>query len=86
VLFAQAPDIKPESSNAVTQGLRRSQHVRGRCILHIPTPDYSKISPKIDARRRNPRIGDNDKKVSGPLTCSMIQMLATNLLGIGWKI
>jgi hypothetical protein len=44
---AIAHDIKPETSKAETGGFKRSQSgERGR-ILHIPTPDYSVILPKV---------------------------------------
>jgi hypothetical protein len=70
---AQAPDIKIQSSKAPTWGLKRSQSPRGKPILRIPTPDFSKIQSKVNSRRTKLEIGNNDK-VSGAVTCNVGQM------------
>jgi hypothetical protein len=55
------PVIKPESSKAVTRGLKTSQRAGGQSILHIPTPDYSRIRPKVDTWRREGEIVRDDE-------------------------
>lgn len=86
MLSAQVPDIKPKSSNEEPKILRKNQHFMGQRVLHISTPDYSNISSKVNSFRGNSRITGSDKKVSGLMTCSMVQMRGRNLHGIGWKI
>jgi hypothetical protein len=70
---AQKPHIQPQSSKPVTQGIRRAQRVGDHRVLNYPTPDYSKIAPKVDCMRRKQEIGD-DAEVSGTLTCKELQM------------
>ena len=42
--------------------------------MNFPKPDYSNVCAKVDCtRRRKPKIDDNDK-VSGGVTCRMVQM------------
>jgi hypothetical protein len=64
---------KPES-----RGFSRNQPDRSRQILRYPIPDFSKVQPKVDTRR-SPKIGGENKKVSGAVTCSVVRMEARNL-------
>jgi hypothetical protein len=64
--YAQAPDVKLESSKAANHGMRRDQHAGGKRILHFPMPDYSNIEAKVGTWRRKSKIGGDDKKVPVP--------------------
>jgi hypothetical protein len=47
----------------------------GGCpLLHIPTPDYSTILPRVDCWRRKPRNGDGGSEVSCAVACSVVQI------------
>jgi hypothetical protein len=70
---AQEPHIQPQSSETVTRGIRRAQRVGGHRILNYPTPDYSKIPPKVKFVRRKQEIGD-DVEVSGTVICNEVQI------------
>jgi hypothetical protein len=80
---AQVPDIRPESSKAVTRNFRRHQRAGRRPPLHISTPDYSGILPKVDCWRRNSATNGEENEVSCVVSCSVVQMQARNLPGIG---
>jgi hypothetical protein len=51
-------------------------------ILHFPTPNYNDIPAKVDCWLRNWKIGGENNKVSGAVTCGVVQMYARNVLGI----
>jgi hypothetical protein len=77
----QKPHIQPQSSKPVTQGIRRAQRVGGRRILNYPTPDYSKIAPKVDSGRRKQNIDE----VSGTVACNEVHIQARNQPVVGRK-
>jgi hypothetical protein len=64
VRYEQAPDVQIEPSAPVSRGFRRNEHVGGHHILHITTPDYSKIQFKESTSRMTPNTSSKDKKRS----------------------
>jgi hypothetical protein len=70
---AQASDMNPASSEAVTQGFSSSQLPGRRHILQFHIPDYSVIPPKVDCWRRNGKIVGENNEVSGALSCSVVR-------------
>jgi hypothetical protein len=70
---AQERDMKLESSKAVTSARKRSERSGSRRIVHIPTPDYSIIRPKVDSWRRESEIGSDDE-VSGVVACNVVRL------------
>jgi hypothetical protein len=71
--WEEAPNVKRDSSKAPAPGVKRSQNAGGKRILHIPTPDYSKMEPKIESWRRKPEVGNSDK-VSVEETRNVVQI------------
>jgi hypothetical protein len=74
VRCAQAPVIKPESPKVGTRHCRRCQRAWSHGPLNIPTPDYSRTPSKVDCWRKNSIIGVEENKVSGAVSCSVVQM------------
>jgi hypothetical protein len=66
-----AHDIKPETSKAVTRGFKRSQSGERGCILHIPTPDYSVIPPKVDCWGSS-LVSCSKEEVSVAMSCHVV--------------
>jgi hypothetical protein len=64
--YAKDPDVKPESSKAVTRDFRRDQHAGTKRILQYPLPDYSKIQARVSTWRRKPKIDGDDTNVPFP--------------------
>jgi hypothetical protein len=62
----QAPDMKPQSSDTVTRGIRRHKRAVAHRLMDFPTPDYSKIKPKVSCWISKPKFGGKDKKVLVP--------------------
>jgi hypothetical protein len=50
------------------------RHAGARPPLHIATPDYSEILPRVDCWRRKPRNGGEGNEVSCAVACSVVQM------------
>jgi hypothetical protein len=74
VKCTQTKKLELEPGKPVTGGLTRKQRARFYRIVDIPTPDYTKIPPKVDCWRREPKNGVQNKKVSMVMTCSMVQI------------
>jgi hypothetical protein len=62
---------------SVAETQQKDSQVRyagARPPLHIPTPDYSKILPRVDRWRRKPRNGGGGNEVSCAVACRVVQM------------
>jgi hypothetical protein len=57
-----APDMKPLSSEAETRGFWRHHRAPIRRSVHFSKPDYSKISQKMNAWRKEVKIGGKNRK------------------------
>jgi hypothetical protein len=51
--------MKPESSDTVTRGVRRYRRAVAHHLMDYPTPDYSKIPPKVNCWRTKPIFAGN---------------------------
>jgi hypothetical protein len=61
ISYAQADDMKLESSIRATRVMSRDQNAGRKGILHFPIPDYSNLQPRVDTWRKKPKI-DGDEK------------------------
>jgi hypothetical protein len=52
-----------ELSDTVTRDIRRHKRAVAHRLMDFPTPDYSKIPPKVNIWRSKPKFGGKYKKV-----------------------
>jgi hypothetical protein len=71
---AQPLDINSKLRKSVARGFKRYQIAKRGHILHIRTPNYSFILPKVDCWRRDQEFGGESSEVSGAVSCSLVQI------------
>jgi hypothetical protein len=64
------------------RGFTGTQALRSRSPLHYPTPDFSKIKPRVNTYN-TPISGSGNRKVSSAVACFVVQVEASNPPGIG---
>jgi hypothetical protein len=64
-------DIKTETSKAATRSFKRNQSVERGRILHIPSPDYSVIPPKVDCCGSS-LVSCIEEEVSVAMSCHVV--------------
>jgi hypothetical protein len=60
-----------------------SQYDGNQLNLHIPMPNFTDITGKVDCWRKNWKIGDGNNEVSGAISCIGCQMYGRNLTVVG---
>jgi hypothetical protein len=58
--------MEAKGSRAASQTVKRNRSPGGFHILHIPTPDYSSVMPKVNTWRL-PQEVNGDHEVSGAM-------------------
>jgi hypothetical protein len=65
--------MEAKRSRAASQTVKRNRIAGGCPILHIPTPDYSLVMPKVNTWRL-PQEVNGDDEVSGAMMSYMDHM------------